>query len=69
VGFDLASVRSAARVEIVVTAPSGAKATYSCTSSPCELTVDDRQGSHVYRMSYLSQSGHVLTRSQNALLD
>jgi hypothetical protein len=69
VGFDLGGVRSAARVEIVVTAPSGAKATYSCTSSPCEVTVDDRQGSHLYRMSYLSASGHVLAESQNALLD
>jgi hypothetical protein len=33
------------------------------------VTVDDRQGSHLYRMSYLSQSGHVLAQSQTGLLD
>jgi hypothetical protein len=69
VGFDLASVHSAAGVEIVVTAPSGAQATYACSSSPCEVTVDDRQGSHLYRMHYLSQGGQVLAQSQTAKLD
>jgi hypothetical protein len=68
VGFDLGSVHAAASVEIVVTAPSGAKTTYSCSSSPCEVTVDDRQGSHLYRMSYLSPRGEVLAESQAGLL-
>jgi len=69
VGFDLGSVPSAAGVEIVVTAPSGAQATYACSVSPCAVTADDRQGSHVYRMTYLSQSGQVLAQSQAALLN
>jgi hypothetical protein len=69
VGFDLASVPSAAGVEIVVTAPSGAQATYACSSSPCEVTVDDRQGGHLYRMHYVSQGGQVLAQSQTAKLD
>jgi len=67
--FDLGSVPSAASVEIVVTAPSGAETTYACSVSPCEVTVDDRQGSHLYRTNYLSQSGQVLTRSMVALID
>ena len=69
VGFDLGIVASAASVAILVTAPSGAQRNYTCSVSPCQVTVDDRQGSHLYRMSYLSQSGHVLAQSQAALLD
>ena len=69
VGFDLGSVASAASVQIVVTAPSGAESSYACSVSPCEVTVDDRQGSHLYRMDYVSQSGEVLAQSQTALLD
>ncbi|MGB7759254.1 MAG: hypothetical protein WBL61_05465 [Bryobacteraceae bacterium] len=69
VGFDVGSVPSAASVQIVVTAPSGAQTSYACSDSPCQVTVDDRQGSHLYRMSYLSRSGEVLARSQSALLD
>jgi hypothetical protein len=69
VGFDLGSVASAGSVQIVVTAPSGAQTSYTCSVSPCQVTVDDRQGSHLYRMNYVSQSGDVLARSQTALLD
>jgi len=69
VGFDLGSVPSAAGVRIVVTAPSGAQTSYACSESPCRVTVDDRQGSHLYRMSYLSRSGRVLAQSQTTLLD
>jgi hypothetical protein len=67
--YDPGSVPSADRAEIVVTAPSGAETTYVCTSSPCEVTVDDRQGSHLYHTNYLSQSGQVLERSMTALIE
>jgi len=69
VGFDLGSVPSAASVQIVVTAPSGAQTSYACSVSPCKVLVDDRQGSHLYRMNYVSECGHVLAQSQTSLLD
>ncbi len=69
VGFDLGSVPSATSVQILVTAPSGAQTSYACSVSPCKVLVDDRQGSHLYRMDYLSERGHVLAQSQTALLD
>jgi hypothetical protein len=69
VGFDVGSVPSAASVQIVVTAPSGAQTSYACSASPCRVMVDDRQGSHLYRMSYLSADGQVLAQSESALLD
>jgi hypothetical protein len=69
VPFDLARVPSAASVEILVTAPSGARATYTCSQSPCEVTVDDRQGGHLYKMNYLSESGRVLAQTETALTE
>jgi len=55
--------------QIVVTAPSGAVSNYPCGStSPCTITVDDRQGSHWYQIQYLSPSGAVLSASTPALL-
>jgi hypothetical protein len=67
--YDLGSVPSADRAEIVLTAPSGAETTYACASSPCEVTVDDRQGIHLYHTNYLSQTGQVLERSMTALIE
>ena len=58
-----------ASVQIVVTAPSGAISTYPCgSSSPCSVTVDDRQGSHWAQTQYLSVSGKVLSQSDPGLL-
>jgi hypothetical protein len=42
--------------QIFVTAPSGAIVSYTCTSSPCNITVDDRQGTHWYQIQYQSMS-------------
>ncbi|MGA2717133.1 MAG: hypothetical protein ABSG41_28960, partial [Bryobacteraceae bacterium] len=38
-------------------------------ASSCEVTVDDRQGSHWYRIQYLSEDGKVLSQSDPALID
>ncbi len=59
----------AATLQIKVTAPSGAVATYQCGSvSPCNVTVDDRQGAHWYQIAYLSESGAVQSQTDPALL-
>jgi hypothetical protein len=50
--------------QVVVTAPSGAQATFPCgTGSTCAIAVDDRQGSHWYQIQYLSQAGSVVSAS------
>jgi hypothetical protein len=56
--------------QVVVTAPSGANSTFPCgaTDSSCQITVDDRQGSHWYQIQYLSPAGGVVTQSVPALL-
>jgi hypothetical protein len=60
----------AAKAQISVTAPSGAITIFPCGSaSPCEVTVDDRQGSHWYRIQYLSADGKVVFQSDPALIE
>jgi hypothetical protein len=60
----------AAKTQISVTAPSGKVTIFTCgAASPCEVTVDDRQGSHWYRVQYLSADGKVVSQSDPALID
>ena len=60
----------AAKTQISVTAPSGKVDIFSCgSSSPCEVTVDDRQGSHWFVIQYLAADGKVVSQSDPALID
>jgi hypothetical protein len=68
VEFDLAPAPSAEKVDMIVVKPSGSKSTYSCTTSPCRVMVDKRQGTHVVQINYLSASGEVL-QTKRRLLD
>jgi hypothetical protein len=65
VGFDMGSAVSA---KITVIAPSGAVTTVACLSSPCAITVDDRQGSHWYVVQRLSSGGQILSTADAVLL-
>jgi hypothetical protein len=65
IGVNLGGAASAL---ITVTAPSGMVSTVSCSTSPCEITVDDRQGSYLYQVQRLSSSGQVLSTSEPVLL-
>jgi hypothetical protein len=60
VAFNMASVPGAAAVRVKTTAPNGEQIETSCASSPCMVTIDDRQGDHIFRLDYLSASGAVL---------
>jgi hypothetical protein len=59
----------AAKAQISVTAPSGAVKVYACPAASCEVTVDDRQGTHWYRIQHLSADGKVVSESKPALID
>jgi hypothetical protein len=69
IGLASGAIPNAASAQIVVTAPSGAQTMFSCSGSPCEVTVDDRQGAHLYRIQYLSEEGRVLSQTDAALLE
>lgn len=57
VDFDLSTINGAASAQITVTQPSGAVQEYSCTSSPCQIQVDRRQGDHWVSVEYRNASG------------
>jgi hypothetical protein len=59
-----ADVPSAASVNVVVTAPNGVKTNFPCSSEPCAISVDERQGQHIYQIQYFSSTGVILTQSQ-----
>ncbi len=60
---------AAASARILLTAPSGATTTVSCgATSPCAVTVDDRQGSYWYTIQYLSGTGQILSQTDPDLL-
>ncbi len=56
------------QAKVLVTQPSGATTTVTCSSSPCSFTVDKRQGDHWYQVTYLSSSGKTVSTSSSALL-
>jgi hypothetical protein len=58
----------AASARITVTAPSGGVSTLVCSSTPCVISVDDRQGSHWYQVQHLSSTGQVLSTAAPVLL-
>jgi len=68
ISFKLGTTDGAASARITVTAPSGAKQVYNCASSPCQVTVDRRQGEHLYRVDYLNRQGLVIRHSDAEIL-
>jgi hypothetical protein len=55
--------------QVVVTAPSGTVSTVPCDAARCQFTVDDRQGTHWYKIQYLSSTQQVLSESDPELLN
>jgi hypothetical protein len=61
---------AAAKTQVSVTAPSGNVIVFACgPASVCEVTVDDRQGSHWYRIQHLSADGKVVCESAPVLIE
>jgi hypothetical protein len=67
VGFNLASVPAATQVRLTLTKPDGTTAQTTCTSSPCSITSDAREGDHLLVLDYLSAAGPVLATSTRRL--
>ncbi|MGH9455877.1 MAG: hypothetical protein ACRD2O_18125, partial [Terriglobia bacterium] len=60
VSFNLASVPNATQVKVTLTEPDGAVVTGTCSSSPCAVETDARQGNDAGQTAYLSATGAVL---------
>jgi hypothetical protein len=68
VGANMASVPGAAAVRVVTTEPSGLRSTTTCTSLPCAVAVDRRQGDPLVSIQYLSVGGITLASSAAPLI-
>jgi hypothetical protein len=64
VPFTLSSIADADHVRITVVQPSGQLSETLCTGSPCQITVDTRQGTHLFKLEYLSADGKVLAPAE-----
>lgn len=62
VDVDFGSARTA---RVTVTAPSSVTKQFSCSSSPCEIFLDRRQGAHWVKVELLSEDGEVLSQAQS----
>ena len=65
VNLDLSKAASA---RVTVTQPSSATSQFVCSSSPCQVVVDARQGAHWAQVDYLSSNGQVLSSAPSYLL-
>jgi hypothetical protein len=68
IAFNMGGVPGAVSVLIKVTQPSSAVNFFPCTSSPCQITADARQGAHWYQIEYLNAQGGVVSQSAPDLL-
>jgi len=68
IDFNLAGHGAATSARIRIVQPSGAILTVDCTSSPCQFSVDRRQGAHWYTIEFLSSTGAVIDRTDGELL-
>jgi hypothetical protein len=59
----------AVSAKILVTQPSGAKQLFNCSDSPCQITVDRRQGAHWYQIAYFDAEGKLLSQGHPDLLE
>ena len=65
VNLDLSQAASA---RVTVTQPSSATQQFLCSSSPCQVQVDARQGAHWVQIDYLSSTGQVLSSTPPDLI-
>jgi hypothetical protein len=54
---------NATTANVMVTAPSSALTQKSCSSSPCTINVDARQGTHLVTIQYLNGSGSIVAQT------
>jgi len=60
ISFNLSSVPTAVKARITLTRPDGSSTQVTCSSSPCTIVADARQGDHLLKVEYLTSTGSVL---------
>ncbi len=67
VGFKLSGVPNAAKVRVNYTQPDGTLVTHTCTTSPCTVTADAREGNHIVTLDYLTSGDVVIVSTSQTL--
>jgi hypothetical protein len=62
------SIPNATNVDVVLTAPNGVITTTNCTSSPCSVVADARQGNYQMILKYKSAGAVILAQSDSQIL-
>lgn len=62
IGFSLPA--GATHISIEVVTPANVSTSTTCTTSPCAVSVDSRQGDHTYQITYLSGGGATIAKSR-----
>jgi hypothetical protein len=68
VGFDREAIPNVRQVRITITAPSGTTTRTVCDISPCQVSVDGRQGDHLMALEYLGAQGDRAAAGEAAIL-
>jgi hypothetical protein len=68
VSCNISSVANATKCRVTLTKPDGSIVTNTCTSSPCAVTADAREGDHLLKVDYLSASGAVLSSGAQTIV-
>ena len=61
---NLSSVTNATQCRVTLTKPDGSTVTNTCSTSPCAVTADAREGDHLLKVEYLSASNAVLAAGE-----
>ena len=65
---NISSVANATKCRVTLTKPDGSTVTNTCTTSPCPVIGDARQGDHLLKVDYLNASDAVLSPGIAALV-
>jgi hypothetical protein len=57
---DMSRFPQGTSMRVTVTQPSGAKSVFTCAESPCQVTLDARQGAHWARIEFLDSSSQLI---------
>jgi hypothetical protein len=60
--------QTASQAVLTVTRPDGTTSQVTCTSTPCPVTIDARQGDHILSIKYLNPANQVLIPAEQTII-
>ena len=60
--------QTASQAQLTILRPDGTTSQVTCTSSPCPVTIDSRQGDHLLSIQYLNPVNQVLLPAEQTIV-